>query len=70
MPRFSRTGLWARPARLKQRKILHVARADLNHIGVLIDQVERFIIDGLRDDQQAEAVADFGHDLQTFLAES
>ena len=35
-----------------------------------IDQVERFVIDGFGDDEQAEAVADLGHDLQPFFAQT
>src|SRR4029077_4954867 len=55
---------------LEQREILHVASADLDDVGILVDQVERFVIDGFGDDEQSEAVADFGHDLQTFFAQS
>ena len=50
MPRFSSTGFFARPARLQQREILHVAGADLDHVGVLFDQFERFVVDGFGDD--------------------
>ena len=39
MPRFSSTGFARRPARLQQRKVLHVARADLDDVRVLLDQV-------------------------------
>jgi hypothetical protein len=39
---------------LEQRKILHVARADLDHVGILIDQIERFVVDGFGHDEQAE----------------
>ena len=63
-------GLVGASGALEQREVLHVAGADLDHIGVLIDQVERFVIDGFGDDEQAEAVADFGHDLQTFFAQA
>jgi hypothetical protein len=55
---------------LEQRKILHVAGADLDYVGILVDQVERFVIDGFGHDKQAEAVADFRHDLQSFFAQS
>src|SRR5216684_2222804 len=41
---------------LEQREVLHVAGADLDDISILVDQVERFVIDGLGDDEQAEAV--------------
>ena len=70
MPRFSRTGLRDRPGTFKQRKILHVARADLDHVGILFHQVERFVVDGLGDDSHAKLLANVGHDAQAFLAES
>ena len=62
-------GLAGASGALEQREILHVAGADLDDIGVLVDQVERFVIHRFGDDQQAEAVADFGHDLQPLFAE-
>jgi hypothetical protein len=46
----------------EQRVVLHVARADLDHVGILFNQVERFVIDGLGDDLHAKLLADFGHD--------
>ncbi len=70
MPRFSRTGLLRASSALEQRKILHVAGADLDHVSVFLDQVERLVIDGLGDDLHAELLADVGHDAQAFFAES
>ena len=70
MPRFQQDRLLGASGALEQREILHVAGADLDDVGVLVDQVERFVIDGFGDDEQAEAVADFGHDLQTFFAQA
>src|SRR6266446_1874500 len=55
---------------LQQREVLHVAGADLNHVGVLLDQIEGLVVHGFGDDQQAKAVAEVGHNLQTFFAES
>ena len=55
---------------LQKRKILHVARADLDHVRVFFDQVERFVVDGFGDDAEAEFVADFGQDFQPGLAEA
>src|SRR5664280_3178174 len=59
------------PARaLQQRIILHVARADLDDVSVLLHQFERFVIDGLGNDQQTKAVADFRQDLQALLSQT
>ena len=58
------------PGMLQQRKILHVARADLDHVGPLGDQAQGFVVDGFGDDPQAEFVPDFGHDLQRFKAQA
>ncbi len=55
---------------LEQREVLHVSGADLDDISVLIDQIERFVIDGFGDDEQSEAVTDFGHDLEAFFSQS
>src|SRR6266403_1570506 len=63
-------GLAGASGALEQREVLHVASADLDDVGVLVDEVERFVIDGFGDDEQSEAVANFGHDLQTFFAQS
>ena len=46
--RFFRT-----PRAFQQREILHVARADLDHVRVLFDQVERFVVDRFGDDSQS-----------------
>ena len=69
MPRFSSTGLRAASGALQQREILHVARADLDHVGVLLDQVERFVVDRLGDDLHAKLLADVGHDAETVFAQ-
>ena len=63
-------GLAGASGALEQRKILHVAGADLDHVGVFLDQVERFVVDGLGNDLHAELLADVGHDAQAFFAES
>jgi hypothetical protein len=55
---------------LEQRKILHVARADLDDVGPFGDEVEGFVVDGFGDDAQAEAVANLGHDASGFDAEA
>src|SRR6266403_1922392 len=63
-------GLAGASGALEQREVLHVAGATLADIGVLVDEVERLVIDGFGDDEQSEAVATFGHDLQTFFAQA
>src|SRR6266404_6023325 len=67
---FQQDGFAGASGALEQREVLHVAGADLDDIGVLVDEVERLVIDGFSDDEQSEAVADFGHDLQTFFAQA
>ena len=63
-------GLAQAAGALEQREVLHVAGADLDHVGLLVDQFQRFVVDGFGDDAHSEVVADFGHDLQGFDAEA
>ena len=69
MPRFSRMGLRSRPACFEQREVLHVARADLDHVGPFGHQFEGLVVDRFGDDAQPEAIADLGHDLERVEAE-
>ena len=39
---------------LQQGEVLHVARADLDHVGPFGDQLQGLVVDGLGDDAQAE----------------
>ena len=55
---------------LEQREVLHVAGADLKHVGVRADQVDARRVDDLGDDRQADLRPDLGQDLQAGLAES
>ena len=61
-------GLSGASGALEQRKILHVASADLDHVGIFFDQVERFVVDGFGNNLQAELLANFRHDAQAFFA--
>ena len=70
MPRLSSTGLRARPAALQQREVLHVARADLDAVGVLVDELQRLVVDRLGDDREVELLAHPRQDLEPLLAES
>ena len=49
---------------LEQRVVLHVARADLDHVGVLGDRVGVLGVEELGDDRQAGLRARLGEDLQ------
>jgi hypothetical protein len=62
MPRFSSTGFFARPGTLQQRKILHVARPNLDHVRVLFHQIERFVIDRFGNNLHPKLLANLGHD--------
>ena len=55
---------------LQQGKVLHVARADLHHIGPFSHQVQSLVVDGLGDYAQPEALADLGHDAQRLHAQA
>src|SRR5207237_7981407 len=59
----------APPCALQQGKILHIAGTDLDDIGVLLNQFERFVINSLRNDLHAESIAHLGHNLQSLFAE-
>src|ERR1022692_2975788 len=74
MPRFSSTGMRAFPARfsgaLQQREILHVARADLDAIGVALHGVERDFVHRFGDDAHAGFFANLRENLQSLHAHS
>ena len=70
MPRLSSTGLRSAAGAFEQREVLHVAGADLDDVGVFVDEIEGFVVDGFGDDAEAEVVANFGHDLEAFFAEA
>src|SRR5271165_4002631 len=53
---------------LKQREVLHVAGAELDNVGIFLNQLQRLMVHRLGDDQQAEAIANFRHDLQAVFA--
>src|ERR1019366_5294652 len=55
---------------LEQRKILHVARANLHDVSPLRDQIEGFIVDGFGDDAQAKLIPDLRHDFERIDAEA
>ena len=63
MPRFG-NGLFGAASAFKERKILHVACADLDDVGIFFDEIERFIVDGFGDDAEAELFANFRENFQ------
>ena len=56
-------GLGAASA-FEEREILHVAGADLNDVGVFLDEVEGFVVDGFGDDTEAIFFANHGEDFE------
>ena len=53
---------------LEQGKVLHVAGPDLDHIGILRNQVETLVVQSFGNNPQAELVPYLGHDLQPVFA--
>ena len=49
---------------LEEGEILHVARANLDDVGIFFDQVEAFVVNRLGDDAQAKALANLREDFQ------
>ena len=54
---------------LEQRVVLHVAGADLDGVGVALDQLHALHVHRLGHDRQARRLAGLGQDLQALLAE-
>src|SRR5204862_3308919 len=54
----------------QKREVLHVARADLNHVGILLYEIDAGRIERFRDDLQAERFARIREDLEAFLAQA
>ena len=55
---------------LQQREVLHVARADLHHVGVTFDQVCARLVNRLGHDSQAELLARLCENLQALFAQT
>ena len=47
---FQQHGFAPASGALEQRKVLHIACADLDYVGVFLDQLQRFAVDCLGDD--------------------
>src|SRR5712692_7866449 len=54
----------------QQRKVLHVARADLNHVAVTLDQIDCGLIDCLGNDLEAVSFANLRQNFQSFFSET
>jgi hypothetical protein len=63
-------GLLGVAGALQEREILHVARADLDDVGVLFDEVEGFAVNRFGDYAEAVSGADFREDLEAGFAEA
>ncbi len=70
MPRFSSTGLRVWPTSVSRREILHVASADLNHIGVLDHKLHAARVHDFRDHGQTMLVARCAENFQPLFAQS
>src|SRR5439155_12119434 len=55
---------------LQKRKILHVASPDLNHVAVLLDEVDMRFLDGFSHNLQTELLANGCHNFPAFFAEA
>src|SRR5579862_2361307 len=58
------------PRPLEQGIVLHVAGADLDHVGIFFHELHGFVVDGLGDNLHAEPVTNFSHDLQAGFAQA
>ncbi len=67
-PRFKQHRQLRPPGALQQGIVLHIPGADLDHVGVLLDQLQRFVVQRLGHNAQPEALPHLGHDAQSGLA--
>src|SRR6185503_19382703 len=54
----------------QQRKVLHVASADLHHVGELFNEIGGFRIENLCDDAKPESLAHVSKNLQSVFAQA
>ena len=69
-PRLSSTGLPGAADLGQQRVVLHVARADLDHVGDLEHRLEVARVHQLGDDRQAGLLLRLGEQAQALVAEA
>ena len=48
----------------EKREVLHVAGADLDDVGVFLNEVQGFVVDGFGNDAESELLADFGENFE------
>jgi hypothetical protein len=53
----------------EEREVLHVAGADLDDVGVFLNEVQGFVVDGFGNDAESELLADLGENLEAGEAE-
>ena len=70
IPRFSSTGLRARPAILSSEKFCMLRAPIWMQSAYLFDERQRLVVDRLGDDRQVELLANARQDLQPLLAQS
>ena len=66
MPRFSRTGRPHLPSVFSSAKVLHVARADLQDVGILGHQLDIAVAHHFGDDAEAGGAPGFIQQLEAF----
>jgi len=54
---------------LEEREVLHIAGADLDDVGVFLNEVQGFVVDGFGNDAESELLADFGENFEAGEAE-
>src|SRR5207245_9637028 len=67
---LEKNGLLGAAGALEEREILHVARANLDDVGVFFDELERFVVDSFGDDAETMLGAHFRENLEAAFAES
>jgi len=67
---LEKNGEFGAASTFEKREILHVARADLDDVGVFLDEVEGFVVDSFGDDAEAVVLAHARKDFQAGEAES
>ena len=60
---FKKDGEFGAASSLEEREVLHVARADLNDVGVMLHQRQRLVVHRFGDDKQTEVFTDFCENL-------
>jgi len=63
-------GFFGAASALEEGEILHVARTDLYDVGVFLDEIEGFVVNGFGDDAEAVRGADFRKNFQAVFAEA